>query len=258
MRPASPKKQLTSKEPLKRLYVDQPLNANAESFPLEIKACGTLKGTQRWRSSASVSRARLLLFRLRLSAAVAVTGPSATVATVVAVVTALPVTVAAAVTDRSATVAGAVAMVVAVVTALPATVAAAVTDPSATVAGAVATVVAVVTALPVTVAAAVTDPSATVAGAVAMVVAAVTGPSATVAAMGAMGTAAAVRTTDTDTEVMFCRTCLDITDRVTRTQPTARGITGNFTHPRNSLRNSSNHPMRRHLLAFLKQTTRHG
>jgi hypothetical protein len=255
MRPASPKKQLTSKEPLKRLYVDQPLNANAESFPLEIKACGTLKGTQRWRSSASVSRARLLLFRLRLSAAVAVTGPSAMV---VAVVTALPATVAAAVTDRSATVAGAVAMVVAVVTALPATVAAAVTDPSATVAGAVATVVAVVTALPVTVAAAVTDPSATVAGAVAMVVAAVTGPSATVAAMGAMGTAAAVRTTDTDTEVMFCRTCLDITDRVTRTQPTARGITGNFTHPRNSLRNSSNHPMRRHLLAFLKQTTRHG
>jgi hypothetical protein len=204
MRPASPKKQLTSKEPLKRLYVDQPLNANAESFPLEIKACGTLKGTQRWPSSASVSRARLLLFRLRLSAAVAVTGPSATVA------------------------------------------------------GAVATVVAVVTALPVTVAAAVTDRSATVAGAVAMVVAVVTGPSATVAAMGAMGTAAAVRTTDTDTEVMFCRTCLDITDRVTRTQPTARGITGNFTHPRNSLRNSSNHPMRSHLLAFLKQTTRHG
>jgi hypothetical protein len=211
MLPASPKKQLTSKEPLKRLYVDQPLNANAESFPQEIKACGTLKGTQRWRSSASVSRARLLLFRLRLSAAAAVTGPSATVA-------------------------GAVATVVAVV--------------------AVVTVVTVVTALLVTVAAAVTDPS--VAGAVATVVAVVTGPSATVAAMGAMGTAAAVRTTGTDTEVMFCRTCLDIMDRVTRTQPTARGITGNFTHPRNSLRYSSNHPMRRHLFASLKQTTRHG
>src|SRR5260370_4834591 len=69
MLPASPKKQLTSKEPLKRLYVDQPLNANAESFPQEIKACGILKGTQRWRSSAWVSRARLLLFRLGLSAA---------------------------------------------------------------------------------------------------------------------------------------------------------------------------------------------
>src|SRR5712675_2355993 len=157
MLPASPKKQLTSIEPLKRLYVDQPLNANAESFPQEIKACGTLKGTQRWGSSAWVSRARLLLFRLRLSAAVAVTGPSATVA-----------------------------------------------------------------------------------------------------GMGAMGTAAAVRTTGTDTEVMFCRTCLDIMDRVTRTQPTPRGITGNFTHPRNSLRYSSNHPMRRHLFASLKQTTRHG
>src|SRR5258708_33991535 len=78
MLPASPKKQLTSKEPLKRLYVDQPLNANAESFPQEIKACGTLKGTQRWRSSAWVSRARLLLFRLRLNAAAAVTGPSGT------------------------------------------------------------------------------------------------------------------------------------------------------------------------------------
>src|SRR5260221_2808351 len=78
MLPASPKKQLTSKEPLKRLYVDQPLNANAESFPQEIKACGTLKGTQRWRSSAWVSRAWLLLFRLRLSAAVAVYGGSAT------------------------------------------------------------------------------------------------------------------------------------------------------------------------------------
>src|SRR5258706_16240820 len=77
MLPASPKKQLTSIEPLKRLYVDQPLNANAESFPQEIKACGTLKGTQRWRSSAWVSRARLLLFRLRLSAAVAVSGSSA-------------------------------------------------------------------------------------------------------------------------------------------------------------------------------------
>src|SRR6266436_6170416 len=178
MLPASPKKQLTSIEPLKRLYVDQPLNANAESFPQEIKACGTLKGTQRWRSSAWVSRARLLLFRLRLSAAVAVTGPSATVA-------------------------GAVA----------------------TVAGAVATVVAAVTASPVTVAAAVTGPSATVAGAVATVVAAVTGPSATVAAMGAMGTAAAVRTTGMATEVMFCRTCLDIMDRVTHTQPTPRGIT---------------------------------
>src|SRR5258705_12008168 len=74
MLPASPKKQLTSIEPLKRLYVDQPLNANAESFPQEIKACGTLKGTQRWGSSAWVSRARLLLFRLRLSAAVAVYG----------------------------------------------------------------------------------------------------------------------------------------------------------------------------------------
>src|SRR6266481_4953570 len=142
MLPASPKKQLTSIEPLKRLYVDQPLNANAESFPQEIKTCGTLKGTQRWRSSAWVSRARLLLFRLRLSAAVAVTGPSATVA-----------------------------------------------------------------------------------GAVATVVAAVTGPSATVAAMGAMGTAAAVRTTGMATEVMFCRTCLDIMDRVTRMQPTPRGIT---------------------------------
>src|SRR6266446_506779 len=167
MLPASPKKQLTSIEPLKRLYVDQPLNANAESFPQEIKACGTLKGTQRWGSSAWVSRARLLLFRLRLSAAVAVTGPSATVA-------------------------GAVA----------------------TVAGAVAT--------------AVTGPSATVAGVVATVVAEVTGPSATVAAMGAMGamgTAAAVRTTGMATEVMFCRTCLDIMDRVTRTQPTPRGIT---------------------------------
>src|SRR5258707_15855091 len=76
MLPASPKKQLTSKEPLKRLYVDQPLNANAESFPQEIKACGTLKGTQRWGSSAWVSRARLLLFRLRLSAAVAVSRAS--------------------------------------------------------------------------------------------------------------------------------------------------------------------------------------
>src|SRR5258705_298379 len=135
MLPASPKKQLTSIEPLKRLYVDQPLNANAESFPQEIKACGTLKGTQRWGSSAWVSRARLLLFRVRLSAAVAVTGPSATVAGAVA-------TVAGAV----ATVAGAVATVV--------------TGPSAT----VATVVAAVTALPVTVAAAVTGPSATVAG----------------------------------------------------------------------------------------------
>jgi len=124
---------------------------------------------------------------------------------------------------------------------LPVTVAAAVTGPSATVAGAVATVVA-----------AVTGPSATVAAMGAM------GPSATVAAMGAMGTAAAVRTTGTDTEVMFCRTCLDIMDRVTRTQPTPRGITGNFTHPRNSLRYSSNHPMRRHLFASLKQTTRHG
>src|SRR6266436_3142933 len=156
MLPASPKKQLTSIEPLKRLYVDQPLNANAESFPQEIKACGTLKGTQRWGSSAWVSRARLLLFRLRLSAAVAVTGPSATVA------------------------------------------------------------------------AAVTGASATVAGAVATVVAEVTGPSATVAAMGArgaMGTAAAVRTTGMATEVMVCRTCLDIMDRVTRTQPTPRGIT---------------------------------
>src|SRR5258708_24223432 len=78
MLPASPKKQLTSKEPLKRLYVDQPLNANAESFPQEIKACGTLKGTQRWRSSAWVSRARLLVFRLRLSAAVAAVGPPGT------------------------------------------------------------------------------------------------------------------------------------------------------------------------------------
>src|SRR5258707_15887864 len=77
MLPASPKKQLTSIEPLKRLYVDQPLNANAESFPQEIKACGTLKGTQRWGSSAWVSRARLLLFRLRLSAAVAGSGPRA-------------------------------------------------------------------------------------------------------------------------------------------------------------------------------------
>ena len=161
MLPASPKKQLTSIEPLKRLYVDQPLNANAESFPQEIKACGTLKGTQRLGSSAWVARARLLLFRLRLSAAVAVTGPSATVA------------------------------------------------------GAVATVVAAVTALPVTVAAAVTGPSATGAGAVAM------GTEATVAAMGA----AAVRTTGMATEVMFCRTCLDIMDRVTRTQPTPRGIT---------------------------------
>src|SRR6266481_1002332 len=116
-----------------------------------------------------------------------------------------------------ATVAGAVATVV--------------TGPSATVAGAVATVVAAVTALPVTVAAAVTGPSATVAGAVATVgaaVTAVTGPSATVGAMGAMGamgTAAAVRTTGMATEVMFCRTCLDIMDRVTRTQPTPRGIT---------------------------------
>src|SRR5882762_6638185 len=110
MLPASPKKQLTSIEPLKRLYVDQPLNANAESFPQEIKACGTLKGTQRWRSSAWVSRARLLLFRLRLSAAVAVTGPS--------------VTVAAAVAGASATVAGAVATVVAAVTGPSATVAA--------------------------------------------------------------------------------------------------------------------------------------
>src|SRR5258708_2658878 len=119
MLPASPKKQLTSIEPLKRLYVDQPLNANAESFPQEIKACGTLKGTQRWGSSAWVSRARLLLFRLRLSAAVAVTGPSATVAGAVATV----------VTGPSAT----VAMVVAAVTALPVTVAAAVTGPSATV-----------------------------------------------------------------------------------------------------------------------------
>src|SRR6266481_1284745 len=100
MLPASPKKQLTSIEPLKRLYVDQPLNANAGSFPQEIKACGTLKGTQRWRSSASVSRARLLLFRLRLSAAMAVTGPSATVAGAVA-------TVVAAVTGPLATVAGA-------------------------------------------------------------------------------------------------------------------------------------------------------
>src|SRR6266446_622357 len=165
MLPASPKKQLTSIEPLKRLYVDQPLNANAESFPQEIKACGTLKGTQRWGSSAWVSRARLLLFRLRLSAAVAV----------------------------------------AAVTALPVTVAAAVTGPSAMVAGAVATVVA-----------AVTDPSATVAAMGAM------GTEATVAAMG---TAAAVRTTGMATEVMFCRTCLDIMDRVTRTQPTPRGIT---------------------------------
>src|SRR5258708_34473782 len=77
MLPASPKKQLTSIEPLKRLYVDQPLNANAESFPQEIKACGTLKGTQRWGSSAWGSRARLLLFRLRLSAAVAAFGPPA-------------------------------------------------------------------------------------------------------------------------------------------------------------------------------------
>src|SRR5258708_24269306 len=77
MLPASPKKQLTSIEPLKRLYVDQPLNANAESFPQEIKACGTLKGTQRWGSSAGVSRARLLLFRLRLSAAVAGLAPLA-------------------------------------------------------------------------------------------------------------------------------------------------------------------------------------
>src|SRR5258708_30176580 len=77
MLPASPKKQLTSKEPLKRLYVDQPLNANAESFPQEIKACGTLKGTQRWRSSAWVSRARLLLFRLRLNAAAAASGSPA-------------------------------------------------------------------------------------------------------------------------------------------------------------------------------------
>src|SRR6266481_2725997 len=125
MLPASPKKQLTSIEPLKRLYVDQPLNANAESFPQEIKACGTLKGTQRWRSSAWVSLARLLLLRLRLSAATAVTGPSVTVAGAVA-------TVVAAVTGPSATVAGAVA-----------TVAAAVTGPSATVA--VATVVAAVT-----------------------------------------------------------------------------------------------------------------
>src|SRR5712675_720809 len=124
MLPASPKKQLTSIEPLKRLYVDQPLNANAESFPQEIKACGTLKGTQRWGSSAWVSRARLLLFRLRLSAAVAVTGPSATVAGAVATV----------VTGPSATVAT-VATVVAAVTASPVTVAAAVTGPSATVAG---------------------------------------------------------------------------------------------------------------------------
>src|SRR5260370_8054550 len=77
MLPASPKKQLTSKEPLKRLYVDQPLNANAESFPQEIKACGTLKGTQRWQSSAWVSLARLLLLRLRLSAATAVSRPPA-------------------------------------------------------------------------------------------------------------------------------------------------------------------------------------
>src|SRR5258706_15231266 len=80
MLPASPKKQLTSIEPLKRLYVDQPLNANAESFPQEIKACGTLKGTQRWRSSAWASRARLLLFRPRLSAAVAVMAAAATAA----------------------------------------------------------------------------------------------------------------------------------------------------------------------------------
>src|SRR5258706_4308146 len=71
MLPASPKKQLTSIEPLKRLYVNQPLNANAESFPQEIKACGTLKGTQRWRSSAWVSHARLLPLRLRLNAAMA-------------------------------------------------------------------------------------------------------------------------------------------------------------------------------------------
>src|SRR5712675_2202573 len=103
MLPASPKKQLTSIEPLKRLYVDQPLNANAESFPQEIKACGTLKGTQRWGSSAWVSRARLLLFRLRLSAAVAVTGPSATVAGAVAGA------VATVVTGPSATVATVVA-----------------------------------------------------------------------------------------------------------------------------------------------------
>src|SRR5712664_3179693 len=122
MLPASPKKQLTSIEPLKRLYVDQPLNANAESFPQEIKACGTLKGTQRWRSSAWVSRARLLQFRLRLSAAMAVTGPSATVAGAGAA--ALPVTVAAAVTGPSATVAGVVATVVAAVTGPSATVAA--------------------------------------------------------------------------------------------------------------------------------------
>src|SRR6266446_2158275 len=196
MLPASPKKQLTSIEPLKRLYVDQPLNANAESFPQEIKACGTLKGTQRWGSSAWVSRARLLLFRLRLSAAVAVTGPSATVA------------------GAGATVGGAVATVAG--------------------AGAAVIVVSAVSALPVRVAAAVTGPSAMVAGAVATVVAAVTDPSATVAAMGAMGTeatvaamgtAAAVRTTGMATEVMFCRTCLDIMDRVTRTQPTPRGIT---------------------------------
>src|SRR5260221_10505695 len=111
MLPASPKKQLTSKEPLKRLYVDQPLNANAESFPQEIKACGTLKGTQRWGSSAWVSHARLLPLRLRLNAASAMAGFTvpATVATVAAAVTVSPATVAAAVTGPSATVAGAVA-----------------------------------------------------------------------------------------------------------------------------------------------------
>src|SRR5258705_9212729 len=113
MLPASPKKQLTSIEPLKRLYVDQPLNANAESFPQEIKACGTLKGTQRWRSSAWVSHARLLPLRLRLNAAMAGFTVPATVATVAAAVTVSPATVAAAVTGPSATVAATVAGAVA-------------------------------------------------------------------------------------------------------------------------------------------------
>src|SRR5258708_4155337 len=83
--------------------------------------------------------------------------------------------------------------------------------------------------------AAVRVPWARVAGGV---VAAVTDPSATVAAMAAMGamdTAAVMRTTTgVATEATLCRPCPGIIARVMRTQPTPRGliITGSFTHPR--------------------------
>ena len=150
-----------------------------------------------------MSHARLLPLRLRLNVAAAMAGFTvpATVATVV--------TVAAAVTVSPVTVAAA-AMAGFTVLATVATV--------ATVAAAV-TVSPVTAAVAATVMADFTGPATA-----AMAAAAVTDPLVGAAGAAAMDMAAVARGTTMATEVMFCRTCLDIMDRVTRTQPTPRVI----------------------------------